>query len=255
MSTDIRESQVQDDSWAQPVGRLKVTDHQVPAAGYNMEGRMMASPLQGFGQLWRKTYRIRLQPCDAQPAEVMRIWKENFPRFQPPDNHFYPSMAGVKPGELLYITTRLPVWPGSPGIVPFASGVMVLYADDELFTVMTPEGFPEAGWNTFSVYEEDNCLMAQVQGMVRAADPIYEFGWRFMGGSPKQDKTWTHVLPSLAGHLGVHGQKVEMRRECIDPSLQWRYARNIFKNAAIRTVFDVAATPVRGLRSRAGRAR
>jgi hypothetical protein len=250
MSTNPDETKTRADSWAHPVGRLKVTDQQVPAAGYNIQGRQVASPLQGFGQLWRKTYRIRLTNSQATPFEVMQIWKEHFPRFQPPENHFYPSMAGVKPGELLYITTRLPIWPGSPGIIPFASGVIVLYADDEMFTVMTPEGFPEAGWNTFSAYEEDGVVTAQVQGMVRAADPIYEIGWRFLGGSPKQDQTWIHVLTALATHLGVAGERVELRRECIDPGMQWRYATNVFQNAAIRTVFYVAATPIRSARNR-----
>jgi len=31
--------------------------------------------------------------------------------------------------------------------MPVAAGVMILYADDLSFTVMTPEGFPEAGGN------------------------------------------------------------------------------------------------------------
>ena len=42
--------------------------------------------------------------------------------------------------------------------------------------VMTPEGFPVSGFNTFSVYEEDGDIFAQVQGLERATDPIW-FGY------------------------------------------------------------------------------
>ncbi len=216
--------------------------------GYNVEGRHVTNPQHGFGRLWRKTYRIPLDGCTLSPAEVMQVWKAEFPRFQPAGNNFYPPLAGVKPGELLYIDARLPIWPGSPGIVPISSGVLVLYADDEMFTVMTPEGFPEAGWNTFSVYEEDGRLYAQVQGMCRATDPIYEFGWRYMGGAPFQEKTWMHVLRALAAHFGVTDQPVEVRRECVDKAVQWRYARNMWQNAMIRTVLYVCAAPFRRLR-------
>ena len=130
-----------------------------------------------------------------------------------PNNHFYPSVAGVKPGQVVFIDSTLPIWSGSPGIVPVAVGVLVLYADDEMFTVMTPEGHPVSGWNTFSAYEEDGATVAQVQGLVRASDPIYEFGHRIMGGEEAEDR-WT----------------------------------NVWKNAAIRSMLYLAATPLRWLR-------
>ena len=34
-----------------------------------------------------------------------------------------------------------------------STGVMVLYADDESFTLMTPQGHMFAGWITFSRHE------------------------------------------------------------------------------------------------------
>ena len=70
--------------------------------------------------------------------------------------------------------------------------------------------------------------------------------FRYMGASGQQDNIWIHVLTSLAEHLGVKGQ-VMMTRTLIDPSVQWSEAKNIWKNAAIRTIFYVAATPVRWL--------
>jgi hypothetical protein len=55
----------------------------------------------------------------AKPVERLKVseWKQHFPEFQPPENRFLPSLAGV----------------------------MVLYADDEMFN-----------------------------------DPIYEFGFRYI---------------------------------------------------------------------------
>jgi len=137
--------------------------------------------------------------------------------------------------------------PGLPGILPIASGVMVLYVDDTSFTVMTPEGFPIAGWNNFSAYEEDGVTVAQVESFDRPADPIYEFGFRLMGGAPQQDAIWVHVLEQLALHYGVKGQ-VQTRQICLDSRLQWRYAKNIWKNAAIRTFFYALGSPFRWVR-------
>ena len=34
--------------------------------------------------------------------------------------------------------------------MPLSTGVLVLYADDESFTLMTPQGHVFAGWITFS---------------------------------------------------------------------------------------------------------
>jgi hypothetical protein len=209
-------------------------------------GREVVGPLQGFGQLWRKTYRIRLSGTSATATEVMGVWKEHFPRFQPPQNRFFPPLTGLDPGKVIYIDSHLTVVPGLPGAIPIAAGVMVLYADEESFTVMTPQGFPESGWNTFSAYDDDGCTVAQVQSMARASDPVYEFGFRFMGGSRHQEETWRHVLTSLAGHFGVVGQ-VEMHKDCLDPKLQWSQAKNVWHNAGIRTVLFKVTAPLRFL--------
>jgi hypothetical protein len=112
---------------------------------------------------------------------------------------------------------------------------------------MTPEGHPESGWNTFSTYEEDGVTVAQVQGMTRSTDPIYEFGFRFMGGTQMQDRTWTHMLRELAAALNVQAE-VEVKRVCLDSSLQWSQARNVWKNAVFRTIFYKLGAPLRWAR-------
>lgn len=240
----VREQMNGATAWAEPVERLRASDAPDRAAAANIEGRQVNSPLQGFGRLWQRTYRLRLIGLDATPADVMATWKAHFPEFQPEENRFIATRQGVKPGALFYIDSNLVNSPGMDKMTPMASGVMVIYADDVSFTVMTPEGFPVSGWNTFSTYEEDGVTIAQVQGLERATDPIYEFGYRYMGGEKKQDYTWSHVLRSLAAYHGITAE-VEMTKTCVDPNLQWKQAGNVWHNAAIRTFFYKLTDPVR----------
>ncbi|HEX9922394.1 MAG TPA: hypothetical protein VGD99_07005 [Anaerolineae bacterium] len=217
--------------WAKTVATLTVSGMPAEAINLNVEGRHLTGPLQGFGQLWQKTYRVRLSGVEVSPAQVVEVWKANLPKFMPADCRFYPSLTGVQPGEIVLIDADLP---GLPPGMPVATGVLVLYADDESFTVMTPEGHPEAGFNTFSAYEEDGVTVAQIQSLGRANDPIFEFGLRFMGGSAQQEKIWCHVLTALAAHFGIGGQ-VQMHKSCVDAQLQWSEAKNIWHNAIVRT--------------------
>ena len=242
-----------DGHWAPPVSRLKISEVPRGAVNLNVEGREVVSPLQGFGQMWQKTYRVHLPGINLPATEVMRIWKANFPRFQPPESRFYPPMTGVQPGQVIFIDLDLPVAPGLPNLIPVSSGVMILYADDEMFTVMTPAGFPISGWNTFSVYEEDGCVVAQVQSIERTTDPIYEIGSMLMGGARRQEENWMYVLSELAKHLGVNGQ-VRMHKTCVDPRRQWSQAKNVWHNAGVRTVLYKLAMPVRWAASMARRA-
>jgi hypothetical protein len=247
-AADPKLNEAGESAWAAPVSRLTVSEVPLGATNLNVDGRQPVSPLQGFGQMWQKTFKIRLEDVDLTPEAVMDIWKANFQKLQPPENRFYPTLSGIWPGEVLLIEARVPPFPGLPSLLPVATGVMVLYADPTTFTVMTPEGHPESGWNTFSVYEEDGYLVAQAQSLCRPSDPLYEIFNRFLGSSSQQDKIWSYVLVSLAEHLGVKGGKAEMRRELIDPQVQWSQARNIWKNAGIRTLFYLLGAPLRWLR-------
>jgi len=243
-----KEMERRDGGWARNVERIDVVDSPAGAFTANLDDRMIMSPLQGFGQLWQRTYRVRLEGCTLSAADVMTTWKQDFPRFQPAQNRFRPTEAGVTPGAMVYIDSSLMPGPAVAAMTEVESGVLIIYADDVSFTVMTPEGFPVSGWNTFSVHEEEGVLVAQVQGLERANDPIYEFGYRFLGGEKQQDKTWTHVLRSLAEYHGVQAE-VELNKQLIDPRLQWAHAGNIWQNAAIRTLLFNLNAPVRWLRS------
>src|SRR5690606_30900754 len=138
-----------EESWARPVGRMKVSHIPHGATNLNVDGRQPMSPLQGFGPLWQKTYRILLRGVEQTPEEVMAVWKENFPKFQPLGNRFYTPVGGVKPGEIIFIQSAVSPKPGLLPGIPVSSGVMVIYNDDTTFTIMTPQGFPESGWNSF----------------------------------------------------------------------------------------------------------
>jgi hypothetical protein len=223
--------------WAQPVSKLKVQNIPGGAINLNVDGRQVVSPIQGFEPVWQKTYRVRLSGIDTSPAEVIRSWKANFQAFQPPENRFIPTLAGIQPGEVVLINATVSGF-------PVATGMLVLYVDDESFTLMTPEGHPESGWITFGAYEEDGSTVAQVQSLVRSTDPLYEFGFRFLGGAKQQEKIWHSVLESLAAHFGVRGQ-VQYFKVLIDPRFQWSQAKNVWKNAIVRSFFYQLATPLR----------
>lgn len=227
-------------NWAAPFGTLHVSQIPSGAINLNVDGRRVVGPVQGFGQLWQKTFRVRLEATDIRPADVVRIWKEHFAALQPPQSRFFPSAVGT-PGAVVLINASLM---GSP----VDTGMLVMYADDESFTLMTPQGHPESGWITFSAYEEDGRTIAQVQSISRANDPVYEIGFRLVGDRA-QDKIWTAVLTALAAHFGVEGT-VDLQKTLLDPRCQWSQARNVWHNAAIRSVFYMLAAPLRYVRGR-----
>ncbi len=105
-----------------------------------------------------------------------------------------------------------------------------------------------SGWITFSAYEEDGCTVAQAQVLIRANDPLYEIGLR-LGGHKMEDAFWQHTLTSLATFFGVD-EPVYTRVICLDPKVQWSYARNIRHNAAVRTALYTLAAPIRWMRKR-----
>lgn len=222
--------------WA--VGRnvLRVSDVPAGAVNLNVEGRRVIGALQGFGQLWQKTYTVRLAGVSVTPEEVVGLWKREFPVFHPPESRFYPSLDGVAPGEVMLINASVQG-------MPVYTGVMILYSDDTSFTVMTAEGLPEAGWNTFSAYEEDGSTVVQIQSLARASDPIYEVGFRLIGATA-QERIWTHVLSTLAARFGVR-ERVHLEKVCVDPKLQWFRAGNVWHNASLRSVLYTMVTQAR----------
>ena len=228
--------------WAGPVSKLRAEDVPSGAANWNVEGRQVVGPLQGFGPLWQKTYQVRLSGADVSSEQAISYLKSHLSELMPSDSRFYPPVSGVEPGNVAYFDSSVPGLPGG-----LTTGVLVLYSDDESFTLMTPEGHPEAGWNTFSAYDDDGTTLVQIQSLARSNDPLFELVFRIMGAA-RQEAIWGHVLSRLAEHYGVTGQ-VSTRKSLVDSKMQWGQARNIWYNSAIRSTLDAPARVFRGLRS------
>lgn len=214
--------------WAREGTHLHVSEAPTSAINLNVDGRSVIGPLQGFGKMWRKTYHVALTGCGVSPQEVIATWKAHFPEFWPKGNHFYIPITGIAPGEVALLNLKT-------GGMPLSTGVLVLYADDESFTLMTPEGHMFAGWITFSAARVDEVTVAQADVLLRANDPIYEIALQ-LGGHQQEDRFWQHTLTALATRFGVAQPQVETRMVCVDPRRQWRNARNIWQNAALRTL-------------------
>ena len=198
------------------------------AININVEGRRLTGPLQGFGQLWQKTYEVRLAGASITPAQLIQAWKEEFASFWPDGNTFYATIAGMNPGDVAVLNLA------APGGIKVSTGIMVIYSDDKSFAFMTPQGHVFAGMNTFSAFVEDGTTVAQIQLMARASDPLYEIACRLGIAHTKEDQFWHGTLKNLATHFGVTSV-VEQQSHCIDDAIQWSEAKTIWHNAAIRT--------------------
>jgi hypothetical protein len=225
--------------WSNAPDILIVEDVRQGVVCLNLNGRQLTGPLQGFGQLWQKTYRLRLPPGAATSTEVIQTLKQHLPAFQPSQNRFFPSVTGISPGEIVLINATL-------AGMPVNTGVSVLYADDVSFTLMTPQGHPESGFVTFSASTETSGTVAQIDSLARANDPVYELGFRLIG-QRAQEAIWIYVLRALAAHLGVEAS-VDVSRVCHDPKCQWSRARNVWHNAMLRSWFYAQRTRLHRLR-------
>jgi hypothetical protein len=225
------------DAWAKPVAHLEIAGVEPGSSGINVAGRRPTSPVQGFGRMWQKTYRIRLEGADVEPAEVITVWKRDFPSFWPKGNRFFAPLAGIAPGEVAVLDLTM------PGGLKLSTGVLVLYADEESFTLMTPEGHMFAGWITFSSFDDGGVTTAQAHVLMRASDPLYEMGMT-LGGHRQEDRHWEHTLRSLAAAFGVDGE-VTVETVCVDRRRQWGKAGNVRHNAGIRSGMYTALAPMR----------
>ncbi len=225
-------------SWAKKVERLQV-DHRDGVRGTNVAGRRLTGPVQGFGKMWQKTYRMDAG-SQIQPEEAIAMWRAHFPEFWPKGNRFAGALTGINPGDVALLDLSI------GGGVKLSTGVFVLYADAESFTLMTPQGHMFAGWITFSAERSGDVTIVQAQVLMRANDPIYEIGMT-LGGHRKEDKFWTATLTALGRRLGVPDPVVETRSTCVDPKRQWRHTSNVWHNSAIRSMLQTITAPVKGL--------
>ncbi len=231
-------------NWAAGVSTLGPVDAPAEALNLNVTGKRVTSPIQGFGKLWQKTYRVTMTGSDMSATDLITLWKQEFGSFWPKGSSFYGgSLTGIQPGDVALLNVAL------AGPMQLSTGILVLYADDESFTFMTPEGHMFAAWITFSAAEINGETTVQVQVLLRAGDPIYEVGMAF-GGHKKEDHFWEATLLALAERVAATGVSVETSATCLDKRRQWSNASNIRHNAAIRSGIYTVTHPFRRRRAR-----
>jgi hypothetical protein len=231
------------EAWARPVEKLSTT---ATTRGIDtVTGRRAAGPVQGFGQLWQKTFSVRLEGTEHDPEAVVAWWKERFPTFWPKTARFYSPLSGIKPGEVALLD--LPTVGSAP--VKMSTGVLVIYADRESFTFMTPQGHALAAWITFSAFRDGDVTVAQAQALERTSDPFIELSY-LVGFNRENDKFWEATLANLAASLGVAAPVVRTQKLCVDKRRQWKYVRNVRYSPVISTTVSTVTAPVRWARRR-----
>ena len=221
-------------SWAAKVDRLEV-GQRAGVRGTNVAGRRLTGPVQGFGKMWQKTYRMDAGQA-VSPQDAIATWRAHFPEFWPTGNKFSGALTGINPGDVALLDLAV------GGGVKLSTGVFVLYADAESFTLMTPQGHMFAGWITFSAEAAADGTIVQAQVLMRANDPMYEVAMT-LGGHRKEDVFWVATLTALGRRLGIASPAVSARTTCVDPRRQWKHAGNVWHNSMIRSVFQTAAAP------------
>ncbi|MDQ1705096.1 MAG: hypothetical protein QOF18_1462 [Frankiaceae bacterium] len=224
--------------WAPNVTRLTV-DADRAAVGFNVAGKRVTGPQQGFGRLWQRTYTTQLGSV-VGPQRLISEWKAHFGEFWTKGNRFHGLL--ITPGEVA------PIAVNTGAGLKLSTGVLVLYADDESFTFMTPEGHMFAGWITFSAFADAAGTAARIQVLIRPNDPIFELGWPVM--KRMEDRFWMATLRNVAAHFGVLDAAVEERTVLVDKHRIWHNARNVWHNAGIRSVLHLLTAPVRAVRRR-----
>lgn len=214
-------------AWSRPVDRLAVGAIPSSALNLNVEGRRLVGPVQGFGRLWQKRYRIRLEGSPATPDQVIATWKAEFGAFWPTGNRFYGPITSLAPGEVALLNLSM------PGRQTLSTGVMVIYADDESFTFMTPEGHMFGAWITFSATRDATTTTVAIEVLLRTSDPFYEASMA-LGGHRVENAFWLATLRNLAARFNVEAAPT-FEQTCVDRKRQWRNAGNLRHNAAIRS--------------------
>jgi hypothetical protein len=218
-----------DSNWARPVRNLEVSDRD-GAVNANVRGRRLNAANGGFGRLFQKTFSVHIG-SDIPPQTVIATWKARFGDFWPKGQRMFLPASGIAPGEVGLINASI------PGTPTMATGILVVYADDVSFSFMSPEGHPFAGPLTFSAHtNEDGQTVAQVQELTRASDPFWELAMMVpVLGDRMQNDIWRTTLSNLAGHFGSVDAIVHAKIVIVDGRRQWRNAKNIWQNAAIRS--------------------
>ncbi|MBK8833726.1 MAG: DUF1990 family protein [Anaerolineae bacterium] len=185
-----------DDAWAKAGSQFNVGTLPKDAININVQGKRVAGPVKGFGALWQKTYTARFVGTKPDPNTVIREWRAHFGDFWPKGNRFFTEGSRVDPGAVAVL--NLSPAPGATVV----TGIMVLFADDEQFTFLTPEGHMFGGMITFTarVDEETSDTIAEIQALIRANDPFIELAMA-LGGTMQRTSIGRRPSPISPGIL------------------------------------------------------
>ena len=122
----------------------------------------------------------------------------------------------------------------------------MIYADEESFTIMTPEGHMFAGMSTFSASDRAGQTQVEIRILIRPNDPLWELAWPI--ARRKEDDFWKGTLSNLAARYGVPNAEVSEETVCVDRKRLWTNWRNVWHNSGIRSALHIAAAPVRWIR-------
>ncbi len=218
-------------NWAAKVERLTVPA-EAAKHGYNVEGKRVAGPQQGFGRLWQRSYTASLGRA-VSPQTLVANWRAHFGGYWPRGGRFYGSLASLQPGDVAALQAS-----------GLATGVFVLYADDTSFTFLTPEGHMFAAMITFSAAaDEEGSTIARIDILLRNSDPLFEVMWPV--SKRGEDGFWSGTLRNLAAAHGIRGIDVVEHTECVDRKRLWHNWRNVRYNTAMRTVWHGVSAPFR----------
>jgi hypothetical protein len=209
-------------------------------APINVEGREPLTADDGFGRKWEKTYEIRLPAPAPSPAELIAEWKAHFDEFWPPGNRFHLSHGNMPAGHVAAAQVSM------PGGIKLATGLLVTQSNDRSFTLATPEGHMFAGSIAFSAFAVGGQTFARVRTNMRASDPLYELGF-MLGGAGIEDRFWGETLCRLATRFGKPQARPTRRSVLLNPGRNWKNAKNVWYNAAVRTTLYRLGTPLRWL--------
>jgi len=137
---------------------------------------------------------VRLEGAETTPEQVISTWKSEFGRFWPKGNSFYGPITGIAPGEVALLNLA------APGGQTLSTGVLVIYADDESFTFMTPKGTCSQPGSPSAPSSTTSRLFVQIEVLLRANDPLYEVSMAFFGHR-QENAFWMATLHNLAARF------------------------------------------------------
>ncbi len=143
-----------------------------------------------------------MQGSNVTPQDVIAAWKAHFPDFWPKGNRFFMPLSSITPGDVAGAQHE-----DARCGVKMSTGIFVLYADDESFSFLMPEGqHVQRNDHVQRARRRTATTVAQAQALIRAQDPLYELGMKVGVRTARRTSTGSTRSTSLAKYFGVDRQ-------------------------------------------------